>query len=85
MSSPTVTETPWWRGAAMYQVYPRSFFDNATAYALGYRPDDGAEDHATAVLADVPPESPTRLATRVIGGAMAEAGFTGDMARIEDW
>lgn len=63
----------------------RSFFDNATAWRLGYRPQDSADDYAEAVMAAVPPEDPDRLASRVIGGTMAEGSFVGDIARIEDW
>ena len=36
-------------------------------------------------MAAVPPEDPDRLASRVIGGTMAEGSFVGDIARIEDW
>jgi uronate dehydrogenase len=75
------------RFAVVYGVSDnsRSFFDNAVARRLGYRPQDSADDHAEAVTAVVPPEDPDRLASRVIGGAMAEASFVGDIARIEDW
>lgn len=62
----------------------RGFFDNSAAFALGYRPQDSADDHAAAILAGAP-ENPDDLGSRVIGGAMAEQGFSGDPTRIDEW
>mgnify|MGYP001127831590 CR=1 FL=1 len=62
----------------------RGFFDNGAAFALGYRPQDSADEHAAAILSG-PPENPDALGSRVIGGAMAQQGFSGDPARIDEW
>jgi uronate dehydrogenase len=63
----------------------RSFFDNVAARRLGYNPQDSADLFTEEVLASVPPEDPSRLGSYVIGGTMAEDGFLGDIARIDDW
>ena len=52
MSSPTVTETPWWRGAAIYQIYPRSFADS-NGDGIGDLPGITAHlDHVAALGVD---------------------------------
>lgn len=61
----------------------RSWFDNATAYRLGYKPKDFAEDHAAEVLAREPSEDPDAVGPRVIGGTFADDGYSGDPDRIE--
>jgi uronate dehydrogenase len=61
----------------------RSWFDNATAWQLGYRPQDRAEDYAAEVLAKEPPEDPGKVGPRVIGGTFADEEYVGDYDRIE--
>jgi uronate dehydrogenase len=63
----------------------RSYFDNVAARRLGYLPQDSADDHTEAVLSSCPPEDPSRVGSHVIGGTMADDGFTGDIARIDEW
>ncbi|HJQ57443.1 MAG TPA: NAD(P)-dependent oxidoreductase, partial [Vineibacter sp.] len=61
----------------------RSWFDNSSAYRLGYRPKDRAEDYAAEVLAKEPPEDPALVGPRVIGGTFADEEYVGDRDRIE--
>ncbi|MCW5747222.1 MAG: NAD(P)-dependent oxidoreductase [Alphaproteobacteria bacterium] len=61
----------------------RSWFDNATAYQLGYRPQDRAEDYAADVLAKELPEDMTKVGPRVIGGSFADDDYAGDPNRFE--
>ena len=49
----------------------RSWWDNANAVRLGYRPQDRAEDHAEAVLARARTADPESVAERVQGGDFA--------------
>ncbi|MCP5152069.1 MAG: NAD(P)-dependent oxidoreductase [Chromatiales bacterium] len=46
----------------------RTWWDNANAYRLGYRPEDRSEDYAQEVLANAPPVSPTSLPDQMQGG-----------------
>ena len=64
-------------------------YDNATAYALGYRPQDGAADRAAedAVLRADPLPDPESTAARsaaelTLGGAFSAAEFDGDTTRL---
>lgn len=60
----------------------RTWWDNANAYRLGYRPADESEPFAAALLADeAPPVDP--LAELFQGGPFCSVEFTGDPDRIE--
>ena len=60
----------------------RSWWDNANAYRLGYRPEDESEPFAAEILANEP--EPTDLvAERFQGGPFCSAEFAGDPGRIE--
>jgi uronate dehydrogenase len=63
----------------------RGFFDNAAAFRLGYRPQDDAEQHAAAVLAQVPAVDPALVGTHVMGGWAANNEFVGPIARVDEW
>ena len=63
----------------------RGFFDNAAAFRLGYRPQDDAEQHAAAVLAQVPAEDPALVGTHVMGGWAANNEFVGPASRVDEW
>jgi uronate dehydrogenase len=63
----------------------RGFFDNAAAFRLGYRPQDDAEQHAAAVLAQVPAEDPALVGTHVMGGWAANNEFVGPITRLDEW
>lgn len=52
----------------------RSYWDNAQAARLGYRPRQNAEDHAPEILAREDPLEP--LARQFQGGGFAAAAFT---------
>lgn len=60
----------------------RTWWDNANAYRLGYRPADESEPFAAALLADEPPPADP-LAELFQGGPFCAAEFTGDPDRIE--
>ncbi len=63
----------------------RSFFDNPEAFRLGYRPQDSADAYATEIEATVPPENPALVSSKVVGGAMADQGYQGDIGRVDEW
>ena len=75
------------RYAVVYGVSnnTRNFFDNDTAFRLGYRPQDNAEDFAAAVLAEAPPEDTALVGTHAIGGWAANNDYTGPIDRIQTW
>lgn len=75
------------RFAVVYGVSKndRSFFDNSSAYALGYRPLDNAEDFAEKVLKADPVEDQSKVGARVIGGQFANGEFEGSVGRVEEW
>jgi uronate dehydrogenase len=60
----------------------RSWWDNANAYRLGYRPEDESEPFAAELLA-VEPEPTDLVAERFQGGPFCSAEFTADPERIE--
>lgn len=80
-------EHPGLRYAIVYGVSAntRGFFDNETAFALGYKPQDDAEDFAATVLAETPPEDPARVGSKIVGGTLGENEFTGNSARLDEW
>lgn len=51
----------------------RSFYDNANAYRLGYKPQDCSEDYAAAVLAAEPAHHPDEPAEAYQGGTFITA------------
>ena len=57
----------------------RAWWDNAHAYALGYDPQDNAEDHAERLLAAEPPETGGEVALALQGGIFPEMEFDGDL------
>lgn len=57
----------------------RAWWDNAPAYALGYRPAHDAEDHAEAALAAAPPADP--VGDLFQGGTFCSDGFDGEAER----
>ena len=75
------------RYAVVYGVSnnTRGFFDNDTAFKLGYRPQDDAEQYAAAVLAEVPPEDPALVGSRAMGGWGANNEYVGPVERIDEW
>ena len=60
----------------------RTWWDNANAYRLGYRPVDESEPFAAAVLADEP-EPTDEVAELFQGGPFCSAEFDGDPSRID--
>jgi uronate dehydrogenase len=60
----------------------RSWWDNANAYRLGYRPEDESEPFATGIFASEP-DSDDPVAERFQGGPFCSAEFAGDPDRIE--
>lgn len=75
------------RYAVVYGVSnnTRGFFDNEAAFRLGYRPQDDAEQHAAAVLAEVPPEDPALVGSHAMGGWGANNDYVGPVDRIYEW
>ena len=60
----------------------RSWWDNANAYRLGYRPQDESEPYAAAILAaEVEPVD--MVAELFQGGPFCSAEFDGDLERID--
>lgn len=60
----------------------RTWWDNASAYGLGYRPQDDSEPFAAELLADEPEPTDT-IAELFQGGSFCSAEFDGDPSRIE--
>jgi uronate dehydrogenase len=80
-------EHPSLRYAVVYGVSnnTRSFFDNAAAFRLGYRPQDDSEVHAAEVLANTPPEDAAMVGTYAMGGWGANNEYVGSVERIREW
>jgi uronate dehydrogenase len=83
-------EHPALRFAVVYGISDnaRSFYDDAAARALGYRPQDRAEDHAAAILARdpyPPADAPPDAGEVAQGGDFAAAEFAGDPGRLLEW
>ncbi len=60
----------------------RSWWDNANAYRLGYRPEDESEPFAAEILA-AEPEPTDLVAERFQGGSFCSNEFAGDPDRID--
>ena len=60
----------------------RSWWDNANAYRLGYRPEDKSEPFAAGIFASES-DSDDLVAERFQGGPFCSAEFAGDPDRIE--
>ncbi len=60
----------------------RTWWDNANAYRLGYRPQDESEPFASEILAD-DPEPTDLVAEQFQGGPFCSAEFDGDPERID--
>jgi uronate dehydrogenase len=78
---------PTLRYAVVYGVSnnDRSFYDNETAFRLGYRPQDNAEFYADQVIATTSVEEAGRPGTLAMGGDFANEGFLGDVDRLMEW
>lgn len=61
----------------------RSWYDNAEAHRLGYRPQDRAEDHAAAILAATPEPDFSSVVERAQGGDFCGMEYDGDPTRPE--
>lgn len=59
----------------------RGFWDNKTAFALGYRPKHRSEDHAEAALVDQARMPADPIGDRLQGGSFATPEFDGDIER----
>lgn len=60
----------------------RTWWDNAAAHEMGYRPKDNAEAYAADVLSRDVPERIDGIALKFQGGDIAAIGFDGDPAVI---
>ena len=59
----------------------RGFWDNETAFRLGYVPKHRGEDHAAYALDAQKSVPPDELGDQIHGGTFGSAEFSGDMAR----
>ena len=59
----------------------RTFWDNETAFRLGYQPKHAAEDHAEFALAEQAKLPPDATGDRLQGGGFCTDEFTGDIER----
>ena len=59
----------------------RSWYDNANAVRLGYRPQDRSEDYAAEVLAKEPARTPDDITEVYQGGTFVKAEIGGDPSR----
>jgi len=62
----------------------RSWWDNETAYRLGYRPTGRAEDSSAAALAAQAQLPADPVGDRLQGGAFCSIEFAGDLDRLEE-
>jgi uronate dehydrogenase len=78
---------PSLRYAVVYGVSAntRGFFDNDSAFKLGYHPQDDAETYAAQVLAENPPEDEALAGTHAMGGWGANNEYVGPVTRIYEW
>lgn len=56
----------------------RAWWDNTTAYAMGYRPEDNSEAYATEILTRDQPEGSDEIALQFQGGVFASVDFNGN-------
>ncbi|NTH16592.1 NAD(P)-dependent oxidoreductase [Agrobacterium rhizogenes] len=79
-------EHPGLRYAVVYGVSgnDRTFFDNSSAFALGYRPKDNAETYAAEILSGSQ-EDHDLVGTHAIGGHFANNEFIDPIDRIHEW
>ena len=77
-------ETPDLRFDVVYGISrnTRAWWDNSHAFALGYDPQDNAEDYAERLLAANPPEQGGNVALTLQGGIFPEMEFDGDLDAI---
>ena len=61
----------------------RAWWDNGTAFALGYRPQHSAEDHVEHALAEQSALPADIVGDRFQGGTFCSNGFDGDVERTE--
>ena len=59
----------------------RSFWDNRTAFDLGYRPKHRAEDHVDHAMSEQAKISGDPIGDRLQGGTFCSAGWNGDLDR----
>ena len=60
----------------------RAWWDNSNAERLGYKPQDSAEDHRDAALAETKKNPEGKVAEQFIGGMFCEMEFAGDPVRV---
>lgn len=77
-------ETPRLHFAIVYGMSnnSRAWWDNSVAHALGYRPQDNAEDYAEEIMAMAKPEDADNIALQFQGGVFASAEFDGNVGEV---
>lgn len=61
----------------------RAWWDNHTAYALGYKPKHQSEDHAAHAMERQAETGPDPIGDLFQGGGFCSGGFDGDLSRLK--